>query len=149
MNQQVRQIHALRMCLLLESCFQNRYHGFPPMNFHFVDAVALTRAGLSFATLSLMLSCSSPKSVERADESVFTLSAAERKDRFSQSQNIGVVELSGARVKARPYDGARDETEYLATGGALLVKKVEPPIQASAPEILVTPEAATAEGRQW
>ncbi|MEN3942138.1 hypothetical protein WJU23_12650 [Prosthecobacter sp. SYSU 5D2] len=142
------QIDANLLCFLLESRFRNRYHGFPPMNFHFVDAVALRRAGLSFVTMSLMLSCSSSKSVERADESVFTLSAAERKGRFSQSQNIGVVELSGARIKARPYDKAKDETEYLATGGAMLVKRVEPPILASASEILVTPEAAILSGRQ-
>jgi hypothetical protein len=134
--------------LLLESCFQNRYHAFPPMNYHFADAMALSRAVLSFTTLSLVLSCSSPKNTAPPDATVFNLSEAERRSRFPQSQNIGVVELSGARVKARPYSRAKDEKEFLATGGALLVKKVDPPILASAPEILVTPDAAILSGRQ-
>lgn len=118
------------------------------MNFLSVDIVAFSRAVLGVSALSLMIACTSSKNVEPTGPEVFSLSESHRKSRFPQVQNIGVVELAGARIKSRAYDGAADEKEYLATGGAMLLKRVESPIQAHAPEILVTPDAAILRGRQ-
>lgn len=117
------------------------------MNFLSVDIVVLSRAVLGVSALSLMMACSS-KEVKMTGPEVFSLSASQQKSRFPQVQNIGVVELSGARIKTRAFEGAADEKEYLATGGAMLLKRVESPIQAHAPEILVTPDAAILRGRQ-
>ena len=75
------------------------------------------------------------------------MSERARRSHFPKVQNIGVVELSGSRIQARPFKKANDEQEYLATGGALLVKRLESPIYAQASEILVTPEAAEVLGK--
>ncbi|WP_133797332.1 hypothetical protein [Prosthecobacter fusiformis] len=118
------------------------------MIFISADVVALSRAVLCAAVVASVVSCAGPQKVTEADAALFDLPLAERKARFPQVQNVGVVELSGARMKTRAFKGAADEKEYLATGGALLVKKVDPPILAQAPEILVTPDAAILKGRQ-
>lgn len=98
---------------------------------------------------SALMSCTSSSSRSASqglDPDVFALSDQARRSRFPQSQRIGVVELSGRRVQERAFKGSADEKEYLATGGAFLVKRLDRPVYASGDQILVTPEAATIRG---
>lgn len=120
----------------------------PPMNFSSVDVVALSRAVLAAAAASVVVACTAPQASSGPDAGVFQLSEAQMRARFPKVQNIGVVELSGAKIKSRPASSGTADLEYLASGGAMLVKKVESPILAQAPEILVTPEAAILQGSQ-
>ena len=119
------------------------------MTFQFVDAVAFSRA-VFYSSLLSLAACSSPTLTmpEPGQEpEAFSMSERARRSHFPKVQNIGVVELSGSRIQARPFKKANDEQEYLATGGALLVKRLESPIYAQAPEILVTPDAAEVLGK--
>ncbi|MES2736957.1 MAG: hypothetical protein V4672_11600 [Verrucomicrobiota bacterium] len=118
------------------------------MNFSSVDVVALSRAVLAAAAASVVVACTAPQASSVPDAEVFQLSEAQMRARFPKVQNIGVVELSGAKIKSRPASSGAADLEYLASGGAMLVKKVESPIFAQAPEILVTPEAAILRGSQ-
>jgi len=115
------------------------------MNFLFADIGALSRASLGLACL-VLAACSTGTQV--ADPEVFELTEGALRKRFPKMQKIGVVELSGARIKDRAFSEDSGEREYLATGGALLIKRTESPILAQAPEILVTPEAAVLRGKQ-
>lgn len=118
------------------------------MNFNPADFVTLRRVIFGAAVLVMTVSCAGPQGATQASSpETFDLSDSERKQRFPQVKNIGVVELSGARIKARPHGNSTDE-EYVATGGALLIKKVQSPIYAQAPEIIVTPDVAILRGRQ-
>lgn len=118
------------------------------MNRFSVEVVSVSRTVFG-AGLLLLASCASPAGkVSVAEPGVFDLSPAELRARYPQVQKIGVVELSGSRIKARAFPGGTNEVEYLASGGAMLVKQLQSPIQAHAPEILVTPEAAVLKGRQ-
>ncbi|HEY1085019.1 MAG TPA: hypothetical protein VGE29_22340 [Prosthecobacter sp.] len=117
---------------------------FPPML-----VVARSRAVVGALALSLWaVSCAAPKSGGAGDRAVFDLSETQRRSRFPKVQNIGVVELSAARIAVRPHGKAKDEQAYAASGGAYLVKKVDSPILATAPEILVTPDSAILKGPQ-
>ena len=118
------------------------------MNLSFANVVALSRALLSLSAVSLLLSCATPQTPAVATSDIFDLTEEQRLSRFPKVQKIGVVDLSGSQIKTRPFSGAKDEKEYLATGGALLVKHLKAPIEAYAPEILVTPEAAILRGLQ-
>lgn len=118
------------------------------MNFLFDDVVVRSRTVFSLVALSMMVSCAGPRKVMPEGPEVFELSQADQRARFPKIQNIGVVQLSGARLTERPFEGGADR-EYVATGGAgaLLVKKVDPPIQAYGPEITVTPDLAMVSGK--
>lgn len=118
------------------------------MNFLFDDVVARSRAVTGVAVLSMMVSCAGPRKVALEGPEVFELSKSEQRARFPKVHNIGVVELSGARLTERPFEGGTDR-EYVASGvaGALLVKKVEPPILAYGAEITVTPDLAMVSGK--
>jgi hypothetical protein len=118
------------------------------MNFSSVDVVALSRAVLAAAAASVVVACTAPQASSGPDAEVFQLSETQMRARFPKVQNIGVVELSGAKIKSRPASSGTADLEYLASGGAMLVKKLESPILAQAPEILVTPEAAILQGSQ-
>lgn len=118
------------------------------MNFIPADFVTLRRVIFGTAVLVMTVSCAGPKGASQASSpETFNLSEPELKQRFPQMKKIGVVELSGARIKTRPYGNSADQA-YVATGGALLIKKVQSPIYAQAPEITVTPDAAILRGRQ-
>lgn len=116
------------------------------MNLYFVDVVTHFRFALAVCSASLMVACSAPQTSAVADPEVFNWSESQIRSCFPKAQNIGVVQLSGRKLKAQTSDAG--DVVYLASGGALLVKKVEPPIYAQAPEIKVTPDAAVLRGSQ-
>ncbi|MBB5038331.1 hypothetical protein [Prosthecobacter dejongeii] len=116
------------------------------MNLYFVDVVTRFRFALAICSASLIAACSAPQKSAVADPEVFNWSESQLRSRFPKAQNIGVVQLSGRKLKSQTSDTG--DVEYLASGGALLVKKVEPPILAQASEIKVTPDAAILRGNQ-
>lgn len=117
------------------------------MNFPFANIVPFSRVVMASSALVLTVSCAGPKNTAETDLSLFNLSDSQRAARFSQMQRIGVVELLGSRIKTRAFEKDTTENEYVATGGAMLVKRISSPIMAQAPEIVVTPEAAYLQGR--
>lgn len=116
------------------------------MNFYFVDVVTRFRVALAVCSASVMAACTAPQTSAVADPEVFNWSESQLRTRFPKVQNIGVVQLSGRNLKARKSEVG--DLEYLASGGAWLLKKVQPPILAQAPEIKVTPDAAILRGSQ-
>ena len=115
------------------------------MNFSFADFGVLSRTMLGLTALAMAACTSSPYV---SDSKVFDASPSVKRARFPKVQKIGVVELSGARITSRAYQGSADQLEYIASGGALLEKRMDSPIWAQAEEILVTPDAAILKGRQ-
>lgn len=118
---------------------------FPPMNFLSSDLRVLSRSVLGLTAL-VMTACSSGPHI--SDPKVFDLSTSARRAHFPRVQNIGVLELSGSRITSRPFQGSLDQVEYVATGGAMIEKRLTPPIFAQGEEILVTPDAAIISGQQ-
>lgn len=116
------------------------------MNFYFVDVVTMFRVALAVCSASFIAACSAPQTSAVADPEVFNWNESQLRSRFPKVQNIGVVQLSGRNLKARKSEVG--DLEYLASGGAWLLKKVQPPILAQAPEIKVTPDAAILRGSQ-
>lgn len=142
-------MHAFSVSFLLETGFSGGYFEFPPMTFRILSPGVGLRFGLAMVAASALMSCTSSSSRSASqglDPDVFALSDQARRSRFPQSQRIGVVELSGRRVQERAFKGSADEKEYVATGGAFLVKRLDRPVYASGDQILVTPEAATIRG---
>lgn len=142
-------MHVFSVSFLLETGFSGGYFEFPPMTFRILSPGVGLRFGLAMVAASALMSCTSSSSRSASqglDPDVFALSDQARRSRFPQSQRIGVVELSGRRVQERAFKGSADEKEYLATGGAFLVKRLDRPVYASGDQILVTPEAATIRG---
>ena len=75
----------------------------------------------------------------------FKLSAEALNLKYHAKLKTGDVRLYAEKIETT-LDESGQKT-HLATGGALLVKDTEPPIQAQAPSISVTPEYAEARGK--
>lgn len=115
------------------------------MNSLFENIVIHSRTAAGLLVMSVLASCTGPQTALEGPE-VLDLPAAKQRSLFPKVQNIGVVELSGARLAEKPLKGGLDR-EFVASGGALLIKKVDKPIQAYGPEITVTPEMAMVSGK--
>lgn len=86
------------------------------------------------ATLSLT-ACTTPTAPAPPE---FSLSSEALRQQFPATRTLGVVELSAQKIVTSTDEKGR--TTHLATGGAYLVKKTEPLIQAIAPSLLLTPD---------
>ncbi|MDI1311545.1 hypothetical protein [Prosthecobacter sp.] len=99
------------------------------------------RLGLLAAAISLS-SCSVSTAPEPAE---FQLSAEALSKQYRATRKTGSVRLYAQKIETTRDQWGR-ETHH-ATGGALLVKDINPPIYAQASEISITPEFSEVSGR--
>lgn len=75
----------------------------------------------------------------------FKLSPEVVRSRYAASRTVGVIQLFAQEIVTTKDEKGRDA--HLASGGALLLKKSMPPIQAQASSILLTAEFAEIRGK--